>query len=121
MVHSAFFPLLGLAGALRLRDGQSRCDGRVEVSLDGVWGRVLDDAWDLRDASVVCRQLGCGEVEQAYDASAPGHGVLPVGLSQVHCEGSETSLTQCNVSVTLLAPVGTSRDVGVVCSGESVL
>nr|XP_023417276.1 scavenger receptor cysteine-rich domain-containing protein SCART1-like [Cavia porcellus] len=108
----------GLAGALRLRDGQSRCDGRVEVSLDGVWGRVLDDAWDLCDASVVCRQLGCGEAEQAYDASAPGHGVLPVGLSQVHCDGSETRLTQCNVSVTLLAPVGTSRDVGVVCSGS---
>lgn len=47
----------GLPTALRLRDGQSRCDGRVEVS--------LDEAWGLRGAAVVCRQLGCGAVERA--------------------------------------------------------
>ncbi|XP_012368851.1 scavenger receptor cysteine-rich domain-containing protein SCART1-like [Octodon degus] len=116
--NSASVSCSGLPGALRLRDGQSRCDGRVEVSLDGVWGRVLDDAWDLRDASVVCRQLGCGEAQRAYDTTAPGLGAVPVGLSQVHCMGSESRLTQCNVSVSLLVPAGSSRDVGVVCTGS---
>ncbi|KAM6182250.1 scavenger receptor cysteine-rich domain-containing protein SCART1-like [Erethizon dorsatum] len=108
----------GLRSALRLRDGQSRCDGRVEVSLDGVWGRVLDDAWDLRGASVVCRQLGCGEAQRAYGTTTPGRRTVPVGLSQVRCVGSETRLTQCNVSASLLVPVGTSQDVGVICSGS---
>ncbi|NP_001382979.1 scavenger receptor cysteine-rich domain-containing protein SCART1 precursor [Homo sapiens] len=108
----------GLAHALRLREGQSRCDGRVEVSLDGVWGRVLDDAWDLRGAGVVCRQLGCRGAQQAYDAPAPSRGSVQVALSRVRCLGTETRLTQCNVSATLQEPAGTSRDAGVVCSGE---
>uniref|UniRef100_H2Q2T9 Scavenger receptor family member expressed on T cells 1 n=1 Tax=Pan troglodytes TaxID=9598 RepID=H2Q2T9_PANTR len=108
----------GLPHALRLREGQSRCDGRVEVSLDGVWGRVLDDAWDLHGAGVVCRQLGCGGAQQAYDAPAPSRGSVQVALSRVRCLGTETRLTQCNVSATLQEPAGTSRDAGVVCSGE---
>lgn len=112
------FSLSGLQDALRLRDGQSHCDGRVEVFLDGAWGRVLDNAWDLRDAAVVCRQLGCGEAQLAYDAPAPGHKTIPVGLSLVHCLGSETHLTQCKVSVSMLVHAGTLRDAGVVCSGE---
>lgn len=112
------FSLSGLQDALRLRDGQSHCDGRVEIFLDGVWGRVLDSAWDLRDAAVVCRQLGCGEAQQAYDAPAPGHKTVPVGLSLVRCLGSETHLTGCNVSVSQLVTAGTLQDAGVVCSGE---
>lgn len=115
-LHS--FSMSGLQDALRLRDGQSSCDGRVEVFLNGVWGRVLDSAWDLRDAAVVCRQLGCGEAQRAYDAPAPGHKTVPVGLSLVRCLGSETHLAQCNVSVSQLVPVGTLQDAGVVCSGE---
>nr|XP_025735809.1 scavenger receptor cysteine-rich domain-containing protein SCART1-like isoform X2 [Callorhinus ursinus]XP_025735941.1 scavenger receptor cysteine-rich domain-containing protein SCART1-like isoform X3 [Callorhinus ursinus] len=108
----------GLLHALRLRDGQSRCDGRAEVSLDGVWGRVLDDAWDLRGARVVCRQLGCGQADRAYDAPAPRRGAVPVGLSRARCQGTETRLTQCNVSASPLVPSGASRDAGVVCSGS---
>ncbi|KAM7329536.1 hypothetical protein ACRRTK_011149 [Alexandromys fortis] len=108
----------GLQDALRLRDGQSHCDGRVEIFLDGVWERVLDSAWDLRDAAVVCRQLGCGEAQRAYDAPAPGHKTVPVGLSLVQCLGSETHLTGCNVSVSQLVTAGTLQDAGVVCSGS---
>ncbi|KAB0338415.1 hypothetical protein FD754_024600, partial [Muntiacus muntjak] len=108
----------GLPDALRLRDGQSRCDGRVEVSLDGVWGRVLDEAWDLRGAAVVCRQLGCGAAERAYEAAAPARGTVPLGLSRVRCAGTEPRLTRCSVSAAELVSAGASRDAGVVCSGE---
>ncbi|XP_036785560.2 scavenger receptor cysteine-rich domain-containing protein SCART1 isoform X6 [Manis pentadactyla] len=119
--NSATVVCSGLQHALRLRDGQSRCDGRVEVSLDGVWGRVLDDAWGLSGADVVCRQLGCGGAERAYDAPAPGRAAVPVGLGHARCLGTESRLTQCNVSASLLVSSGASRDAGVVCSGSVAL
>ena len=43
---------------VRLAGNTGYRSGRVEVCLDGSWGSICTDGWDLDDASVVCRQLG---------------------------------------------------------------
>uniref|UniRef100_A0A4W3HKH7 SRCR domain-containing protein n=1 Tax=Callorhinchus milii TaxID=7868 RepID=A0A4W3HKH7_CALMI len=104
-------------GLLRLSNGGSRCDGRVEIYTNGTWGRVLDDGWDLSDANVVCRQLDCGSAIAAYNSSTYGEGGGTVRLNNVQCEGNETRLSTCNVSRPV-TPLSVGSDVGVLCSGE---
>ena len=42
---------------MRLMDGVSGNEGRVEVCVSGGWGTVCYYGWDTPDAMVVCRQL----------------------------------------------------------------
>ncbi|XP_074874831.1 scavenger receptor cysteine-rich type 1 protein M130-like [Buteo buteo] len=105
--------------SLRLVGGGSRCDGRVEIFQNGTWGRVLDDQWDVQEASVVCRQLQCGEAGTAYNPPKPERGTGPVGLRGVRCAGHEANLALCNTSLPESAPAaGVAEDVGVICWGS---
>ena len=74
--------------------------GRVEVLYKGVWGTICGDSWDLRDADVVCRQLG---YEGALSAlrnttvrySAFGQRTGQIWLNELNCNGNETSISDC--------------------------
>ena len=43
---------------MRLVDGPSDLEGRVEICFNNEWGTICDEMWDATDARVVCRQLG---------------------------------------------------------------
>ena len=45
-------------GAVRLADGLTEHEGRVEICYDNHWGGVCGNSWDTTEATVVCRQLG---------------------------------------------------------------
>ncbi|XP_038641631.1 deleted in malignant brain tumors 1 protein-like [Scyliorhinus canicula] len=106
--------------SLRLINGGSRCDGRVEIYYNRSWGRVQDSLWDLNDAKVVCRQLGCGAAIAAYDSSQYGEGEGSVWVNDVQCKGNESHLWNCS-SFPPNPPNPDSIDVGVLCSGHKQL
>ena len=56
---------------------------------------MCDDGWDLRDAAVACRELGCGGALAAPGGAFFGEGAGPVWLSELACRGSEGQLGLC--------------------------
>ena len=44
--------------SLRLVNGPSQYEGRLEICLGGGWGTVCDNHFNTNDAIVACRQLG---------------------------------------------------------------
>jgi len=51
---------------LRLIDGTTSLEGRVEMCYERRWGTVCDDLWGANDAKVACRQLGFSSLGRCY-------------------------------------------------------
>uniref|UniRef100_A0A3B3SPE3 SRCR domain-containing protein n=1 Tax=Paramormyrops kingsleyae TaxID=1676925 RepID=A0A3B3SPE3_9TELE len=101
---------------LRLVNGSSPCSGRVEVYRWGEWGTIAQYDWDLDDASVVCRQLGCGTAVLAPIRAHFGEGSGRVLLRDVSCSGSESALRECRSLDFRYMDIPHIFDAGVVCS-----
>ncbi|XP_037687577.1 scavenger receptor cysteine-rich domain-containing protein SCART1-like isoform X2 [Choloepus didactylus] len=78
------------AEGLKLVYRHSPCNGVVLVQHEGEWGCVCNQEWTLAEASVVCRQLGCGPVVGALKyVPRPGEMAQP-WLYNVSCSGNGT-------------------------------
>ncbi|XP_073803177.1 scavenger receptor cysteine-rich type 1 protein M130-like isoform X3 [Danio rerio] len=101
---------------LRLRGGGGRCSGRLEVYHNAVWGSVCDDLWDISDAQVVCRQLGCGAALRADGNSVFGAGEGVVWLNRVQCRGIELHLWDCPLSLNNHTDCSHKKHAGLTCA-----
>ena len=65
--HVLFPVILGCTeGDIRLLEGPSRREGRVEVCRNNMWGSVCDDGFGTDDARVICRQLDFSTSGRTY-------------------------------------------------------
>ena len=91
---------------VRLVNGNSASEGRVEVLYNGTWGSICDDSWDIQDANVICRMLG-----YARAIDAPGwntYGDDTISLGQV-CVGVWSVIMSSHLD---MAGRGTVRGYG---------
>ena len=81
---------------VRITNGITPNEGRVEILYNGAWGTVCDSGWDLREASVVCRNLGYVAAEEALWNSQFGQGSGTFVLDGVSCGGRESDIFLCD-------------------------
>ncbi|PIK47661.1 putative deleted in malignant brain tumors 1 protein-like isoform X5 [Apostichopus japonicus] len=115
--HKTFIQLLvNEEGSIRLAGGNQTA-GRVEIYLNGEWGTVCDDAWDINDANVVCNHLGFARALESRGGAAFGEGTGEIHLDDVGCGGEETELLSCSYSS--IDNCGHGEDAGVICQFTS--
>ncbi|XP_072013342.1 scavenger receptor cysteine-rich domain-containing protein DMBT1-like isoform X2 [Amphiura filiformis] len=101
---------------VRLVDGSSILEGRVDIHYGGSWGSVCDNQWDIQDADVVCKQLGFKSAFKATGAAAFGEGTGDIFLDSVQCSGTEDALRDCyNRGWGQHMFCKHSQDAGVIC------
>uniref|UniRef100_K1R131 Deleted in malignant brain tumors 1 protein n=1 Tax=Magallana gigas TaxID=29159 RepID=K1R131_MAGGI len=92
-----FFLLLDIA--VRLVEGTSENEGRLEVNRLGSWGTVCDDNLNDKLAVVVCRSLGLPwATSEAYGGAVFGRGSGTIWVDNVNCIGSESKIDECSHS-----------------------
>ncbi|XP_033625849.1 deleted in malignant brain tumors 1 protein-like isoform X2 [Asterias rubens] len=95
---------------LRLVNGGSSAQGRVEMMFKGEWGVLCMDEFHLEEATVVCHQLGFIFAESVGSLYAEGTVTKKFILN---CNGNEENIRQCYRSDGFCP---TSANLGVTCS-----
>ncbi|XP_029923364.1 scavenger receptor cysteine-rich type 1 protein M160-like [Myripristis murdjan] len=101
--------------SVRLVNGNSLCQGRVEVRSDQSWSSVYEDDFDYYDAEVVCRELGCGP-PSVHQGALYGEGEAPTWTKEFQCDGFESSLLDCGSSGSARNTSSPGKAVGLTCS-----
>ncbi|XP_074496804.1 scavenger receptor cysteine-rich type 1 protein M130-like [Sebastes fasciatus] len=106
--------------SIRLVNGKSLCSGRLEVKSNQSnqsWSSVCEDDFDLQDAEVVCRELGCG-APSVLQGALYGDVEAPVWTKEFQCGGHESALLDCDSSDSDRNTCSPGKAVGLTCSGR---
>ena len=105
---------------VRLINGSTKYEGRVEVYYNNEWGTVCDDGWDLNDAHVVCRELGFGPAVGTRDNAYFGEGSGLIWLKELNCTGDEATVKDCSHNGWGSENCSHKEDAGVKCTNGNV-
>lgn len=83
--------------------------------MNGVWGTVCDAGFDINDATVVCKHVGCGLPIEVKPGAFFGQGAGHVWLDDLKCLGTESSVKNCPSKALGTSDCSHAQDAGVIC------
>lgn len=87
----------------------------MEVHHGGHWAPVHRANWGMNEATVVCREMDCGDaggISGSFGQSEEIRGY------KINCNGRETSLTQCTLRDYVKTSNDHLEDASVICTGK---
>ncbi|XP_053387315.1 deleted in malignant brain tumors 1 protein-like [Mercenaria mercenaria] len=106
-------PTLNITAA-RLVNGTGPYDGRAEINVNGTWGTICDENFNIQAADLFCDLMGL-RAAQYFTGAIYGEGSGPVFIDQLFCYYSHYSLSNCKYL--FLNECSHGRDISVVCNG----
>ena len=113
-----FLPSDTITPNIRLVGGTNQYEGRVEVYRSNEWQTVCDSYWGIREADVVCRQLGYGYAILTIQETPFGRGSGGIWNRRWFCNGNEARLDDCTGARSFYTHCTHSQDASVICSGN---
>ena len=106
-------------GGIRLLNGSSPLEGRLEICFNQAWGTVCSKRFSIEDATVACKQLGFPfNGTEVLPISEFQQGSGPIFLDKVACGGSENRLVECGGAPKGLHTCYHHQDTAIRCIGE---
>jgi CD163 antigen len=103
-----------------MNNGTSRCEGQVELNTSQGWRTLCASHWNMANANVVCRQLGCGIAISTPKGAYYLERGEEIWKDRFHCSGSESFLWSCPVTALGVSACTHRNTASVVCSGKRV-
>ncbi|XP_033730429.1 deleted in malignant brain tumors 1 protein-like, partial [Pecten maximus] len=111
---------------VRLVNGSTPNEGRVEIYHDGDWGTICDDNFHKDEARAVCEALGYRNGDASGEAYF-GRGTKPIFVDNLNCSVSESGIHSLQLGKTLcffngwhVSDCDHGNDAGVICNAEHV-
>ncbi|XP_046141163.1 protein bark beetle isoform X2 [Osmia bicornis bicornis] len=107
---------------VRLLGGKTNLEGRLQVKVGEKWGTVCNYGWTIRDAALVCHQLGLTLDPDNWlmeRSQIPNAGINEdIVLSNVRCTENDNDLSKCRAETeqNFENSCTHENDVGVRCS-----
>lgn len=84
---------------IRLLGGKTTNEGRLQIKIDNKWGTICNYGWDIKDAALVCHQLGMTLNPDDWNLERneiPSAGITEsIILSNVQCDDYDVDITKC--------------------------
>eukprot|EP00057_Strongylocentrotus_purpuratus_P009894 XP_011664368.1 PREDICTED: uncharacterized protein LOC105438351 [Strongylocentrotus purpuratus] len=114
--HTSGGPQSGVR-SVRLADGVTPYEGRVEIFYKGQWASVCDITWSLPQAKILCQTLGFGEARHvALNSTYINMNVTGEVIVELQCNGDESDIRDCPMRDIGHIACPHTNEAGVVCS-----